>query len=206
LPPQGRILDWGCCHAPDSILLRAVFGDAFEFHGCDFVGSVDFGPLRDLAAVQFQPLRDTVRLPYADRFFDVVIGSGTLEHVAMDYESLKELHRILKPGGLFIFTYLPYQRSKVERVNREVHRTFYHNRLYRTAEINQLLRRTGFLPETIEYQERLLRREIQTRVLARHPRRFRRLVSWFKLRFGDRIRGRTSNSSLCGVARKMEMM
>src|SRR5262245_8237794 len=31
-----RVLDWGCRHAPDSLLLRAARGDRLELHGCDF--------------------------------------------------------------------------------------------------------------------------------------------------------------------------
>src|SRR5262245_22248307 len=37
LPTNGVVLDWGCAHGPDSCMLRAVFGDHFQRHGCDFV-------------------------------------------------------------------------------------------------------------------------------------------------------------------------
>src|SRR4051812_37448356 len=36
LPASGRVLDWGCNHAPDSCLVREWAGDRFELHGCDF--------------------------------------------------------------------------------------------------------------------------------------------------------------------------
>ena len=36
LPRSGRVLDWGCRHAPDSCLLRTAFGERLLLFGCDF--------------------------------------------------------------------------------------------------------------------------------------------------------------------------
>lgn len=43
------------------------------------------------------------QLPYGDRTFDVVICVDVLEHVANPARTLAEIHRVLKPGGLFCF-------------------------------------------------------------------------------------------------------
>lgn len=46
---------------------------------------------------------DTLTLPYGDRSFDVILSNGVL-NLSPDKEvSLRELHRVLKPGGRFQF-------------------------------------------------------------------------------------------------------
>lgn len=45
------------------------------------------------------------RLPYPDGFFDVVVSNTVMEHV-MDYDqTLAELGRLLKPGGVFLHSF-----------------------------------------------------------------------------------------------------
>src|SRR5206468_37127 len=75
-------------------------------------------------------LTDPVRLPYPDGTFDAVVGSGVLEHTAMDGESLKELYRVLRTGGLLVVTFLPYAYSWDEWYRRNVAKAGYHRRLY----------------------------------------------------------------------------
>lgn len=47
---------------------------------------------------------DIHALPYADASFDVVVHSDTLEHVARPIRALAECRRVLRPGGLIVFT------------------------------------------------------------------------------------------------------
>ncbi|MBD2460327.1 3-demethylubiquinone-9 3-O-methyltransferase [Oscillatoria sp. FACHB-1407] len=42
-------------------------------------------------------------LPYGDRSFDVVVCVDVLEHVADALQTLREIYRVLKPGGIFCF-------------------------------------------------------------------------------------------------------
>jgi 2-polyprenyl-6-hydroxyphenyl methylase/3-demethylubiquinone-9 3-methyltransferase len=42
-------------------------------------------------------------LPYGDRSFDVVVCVDVLEHVANPQQTVREIHRVLKPGGTFCF-------------------------------------------------------------------------------------------------------
>lgn len=50
------------------------------------------------------PSEDMLCLSYADSIFDLVITSETLEHVPDVDVALREIHRVLKPDGLHIFT------------------------------------------------------------------------------------------------------
>ncbi|MDX2217088.1 MAG: bifunctional 2-polyprenyl-6-hydroxyphenol methylase/3-demethylubiquinol 3-O-methyltransferase UbiG [Oculatellaceae cyanobacterium bins.114] len=42
-------------------------------------------------------------LPYGDRSFDVVVCVDVLEHVVDVWQTLREIYRVLKPGGIFCF-------------------------------------------------------------------------------------------------------
>lgn len=50
------------------------------------------------------PSEDLMKLSYADKTFDLVVTSETLEHVPDIDVALSEIHRILKPNGMHIFT------------------------------------------------------------------------------------------------------
>lgn len=97
-PPQS-ILDLGCGAGAHVTELRARGLDAW---GCDFPGPDASGLEADeatkghLRPIELQPYR----LPFEDDRFDWVISSQVLEHV-MDYTAtFREIHRVLKPGGI----------------------------------------------------------------------------------------------------------
>src|SRR5262249_58905421 len=123
------------------------FGDAVDLHACDYVAAEDFPVFRAAARPRYLRLDHPIRLPYEDFTFDAVIGSGVLEHTTMDRESLKEVHRVLRPDGVFVITYLPYRYSWDEWYLRRVVKAGYHRRLYGKAELARLLLSYGFQPE-----------------------------------------------------------
>lgn len=47
---------------------------------------------------------DVQNLTYADASFDLITHTEVLEHVPDDAAALAELHRVLRPGGLMLFT------------------------------------------------------------------------------------------------------
>ena len=47
---------------------------------------------------------DVQQLTYADASFDLVTHTEVLEHVADDQRAFSELHRVLRPGGIMVFT------------------------------------------------------------------------------------------------------
>lgn len=56
---------------------------------------------------------DVTRLPFPDDWFDVVICSHVLEHVPDDRTALRELFRVMKPGGHGVLL-VPVDRDRAE--------------------------------------------------------------------------------------------
>ena len=57
------------------------------------------------------------RLTFPDDHFDVVITSDVMEHVRLDFEAHQEIARVLKPGGVYLFT-VPHYRHGRETIVR----------------------------------------------------------------------------------------
>ncbi|MFB3891596.1 MAG: methyltransferase domain-containing protein [Phycisphaerae bacterium] len=153
LPAGGRVLDWGCHHAPDSCLVRAALGDGNELHGCDFDVPGLFPAFHEFAALRYVRLLDHAALPYDDGYLDAVIGAGALEHSADDRACIAELRRCLKPGGILVVTYLPNRWSYEEWFSRLRHRPS-HDRLYALKGLDGMLKDAGFIPLEMGYQAR----------------------------------------------------
>jgi hypothetical protein len=69
-----------------------------------FVAS-DYDPARPIGGVRGGVRNeDLTRLTYEDASFDLVLTSETLEHVPDLDRALAEIRRVLRPGGLHIFT------------------------------------------------------------------------------------------------------
>ena len=111
LRPGQKVLDLGCGEGRHSIHL--ALSDAVEVYGFD-LNEADVRTAVERAAPFFA--EDTVpgrlllgvgnglKLPFAADSFDVVICSEVLEHIE-DYRGvLSEIHRVLKPGGIFAAT------------------------------------------------------------------------------------------------------
>jgi SAM-dependent methyltransferase len=163
----GAMLDWGCQHAPDSCMLQEAVRADLRSEGTDADGSLwtchgcDFGPAEDhedwqvfhrFAQLDYRPVRHAQRIPFEDGQFDVVVGSGVLEHAAMDFESLKELYRVLKPQGVLVLTFLPNKWSLSELAARALHLPA-HLRRYRPAQVRSMLLHSGFEPLETGYHQ-----------------------------------------------------
>jgi SAM-dependent methyltransferase len=192
LPDTGVFLDWGCWHGLDSCMLRWTAGEHIELHACDFPPPEAFRVFRACARPQYRQLTEVGRLPYPDAMFDVVIGSGVLEHVALEGESLRELYRVLKPDGLLVVTYLPYAWSWNEWRLRRQRSPGFHRRLYTRGETVRTLLKWGFYPLELEFH---------TFVAPFNPPLVR-LKEWARWLMYPPFR----HDALCCVARKMSVM
>jgi SAM-dependent methyltransferase len=151
LKDDHTILDWGCRHAADACMIRMLCGPAVQLHGCD-VDDVAYPVFFDFARLKYSKLTHPYLLPYADDSFDLVIGSGVLEHVPNDSESLKELYRVIRRGGHFVMTFLPNKYSYVEWLNRQLKNPG-HSRLYSMAEARHMFWHHGFRPIASGYHQ-----------------------------------------------------
>jgi SAM-dependent methyltransferase len=59
------------------------------------------------------------RLTFPDASFDIVITSDVMEHVRQDAHAHAEIRRVLKPGGVYLFT-VPHTRDVTETLHRVV--------------------------------------------------------------------------------------
>jgi SAM-dependent methyltransferase len=150
-----RILDWGCGKGHCTYLLRN-FG--FNVVSCDIERSADdsaFGqetPIIAAENIEVIPLRDAVKLPFESESMDIVLSMGVLEHVNNDLESLQEINRILRPGGLFFDFFLPFVGSWTQYVMRSKGDN-YHDRLYTKSKVRSLLKESGFELQDIWHRQ-----------------------------------------------------
>lgn len=141
-----RVLDWGAGKGHITYLMKQA---GFAPTSCDVVSEAidsSFGqdtPIIAEQAIDIVPLKHDWELPFEDNSFDMVVSFGVLEHVPNDQESLKEIHRILRPGGTFFFCFLPYWLSWTQRLA-HLRGDFYHPHLYSKKRVTKLAETAGF--------------------------------------------------------------
>lgn len=140
---RGRVLEWGCRHGLDSCVYRMRKGDAVELHGCDVCEPDEYAAFHEFSGLRYRRVTHPYRLDFDDATFDVVTSNGVLEHVPEPVGSLHEIHRVLRPGGVFVVTSLPNRYSYTEALQRWRGATA-HDRLYSLGSTRELLRSSGF--------------------------------------------------------------
>lgn len=63
---------------------------------------------------------DATNLPFPNNNFDIVLSFFVMHHISNWLDGLKEIHRVLKPGGYFVYSDLIYSKlpAKVARLFR----------------------------------------------------------------------------------------
>lgn len=163
------VLDFGCGNGAQTV----QFAEA----GCRIV-AVDID-VEDLNTLRrhvheeeirtIQPLRyDGARLPLAEASMDLVLSFEVLEHVPNEDAALREILRVLKPGGELILSVpnkgwlfethgahlplLPWNRVPFfSWLPHFIHRRFAKARIYRKRDIVRLLQRHGFEIMSTQY-------------------------------------------------------
>lgn len=89
LPPDGGVLlDLGCGET-------AVYAPLLRSTGFDYVGL-------DVAGTTPDVLADAHRLPFRDGSVDAVVAISVLEHLRVPAVAMREIHRVLRPGGVLV--------------------------------------------------------------------------------------------------------
>jgi len=100
---------------------------------------------------------DAEDLPFSDSFFDKVICSEIIEHVRNDTKFLKEMHRVLSPGGLAYVTFPNEKASFLFRRHcNTVDKIEGHLRRYELARFEYLLKRLGYAVVKVRFTGHLL--------------------------------------------------
>lgn len=126
---RGSVLDIGCSYGNLMLMLNAMLG---KDQGLRFVGidldeeAVTFG--RDFAAAvpgyqncEFQVGDIAVGLPYDDNSFLAVVIADVLEHLEDPLAMLREIRRVLVPGGTLVVS-TPLRTSLFKRASGIVNR------------------------------------------------------------------------------------
>ncbi|HEU4510984.1 MAG TPA: class I SAM-dependent methyltransferase [Pyrinomonadaceae bacterium] len=135
-----RILDVGCGTGAN-LLMLSQYGDA---EGVDISeDALAFCRDRGLDKVR---LGAGEQLPYEDATFDLVTALDVVEHMDNDLAGLKEMRRVLRPGGhvlLFVPTFM-FLWGLQDDVS-------HHRRRYRLSELRRVLEEAGFEIERTTY-------------------------------------------------------
>jgi SAM-dependent methyltransferase len=141
LPDQRpHILDVGCGTGAN-LLLLSKYGDA---EGVDVSSdALSFCRERGLQKVKQGTAE---QLPYDDATFDLVTALDVVEHLDDDLAGLKEMRRVLRPGGrvlIFVPTFMFLWGLQDDVSN--------HRRRYRMSELRGVLEKAGFEVQRTTY-------------------------------------------------------
>lgn len=146
-----QILDIGCGTGANLPLLRSCAGNR------GWVTAMDFSPLAlqfargqlpsDGLATNLSLLQgDALHLPFCSDSFDAVTMLDVLEHLGDDALALREVRRVLRPGGALVMSVPAYQ--KLWSAHDEA---LHHFRRYEYHGLHRLLRKSGFSVDKLSF-------------------------------------------------------
>ena len=103
--PYGKSLELGCGTGFFTLNLKLA-GVIDEGHVTDLSPGMVEVAQRNARGLGFEVegrVADAERLPYDDDTFDIVIGHAVLHHIPDLEQAFREILRVLKPGGRFVF-------------------------------------------------------------------------------------------------------
>lgn len=98
---KGKILDFGC---GDGFFAELVFGKGKIDIGLDLKKNERVKEAIKNKVYKKVVLYDGNKIPLPNNYFDTIISNCVLEHIPNLSQSIKEIFRVLKPGGYFLTT------------------------------------------------------------------------------------------------------
>ncbi len=141
---KGRVVDWGGFCGQVTVLLNSL-GYKCENYILEYPSQKHLFEELD---IPYRLHTDPKRLPYNDNSCLALISSGVLEHVETDTNitdenALKEIFRVLKPGGFFFCWNLPRKLAFVE-ILVDIRKKGVHPKRYTSMQFKALLKEAGF--------------------------------------------------------------
>jgi ubiquinone/menaquinone biosynthesis C-methylase UbiE len=161
VPPGANLLDVGC-GIGDALL---TIPPGYQLHAIDYAHSNVRIASRRLAGRADVRQASIYEMPFPDASMDVALCLEVLEHIEDDRRAVREIHRVLKPGGMLIaavpYTYYWPQYLKL----------LGHFRHYTRETFSELLSSNGltpvaYLPNYPNWHQRYTRRYAMIRAQA----------------------------------------
>ncbi len=95
--PRGKVLDIGCGNGDYAYNLHKM---GFDVLACD----MDVDRFAYKGIIEFRKCNVAEKLPFPDKYFDYIIFAEVIEHLNNPYDVIRELYRILRPGGIFLLS------------------------------------------------------------------------------------------------------
>jgi SAM-dependent methyltransferase len=132
---NGKLLDIGCGKMPYKKHILSHSG-VTDYVGLDIESALTYD-----AGVKPDFTWDGISMPIESESFDCAFGTEVLEHCPNPEVVMKEVHRVLKPGGVFFFT-VPFLWNLHEVPNDEYR--------YTPFSLERHLKNSGFTDITIK--------------------------------------------------------
>ncbi len=88
---KGELLDVGCGRCP---YRRTFFASARKYIGTDYLSDRSHPDV----------ISSALQIPFVANAFDTVVSTEVLEHVPNPLQAMREMRRVLKPGGFLILS------------------------------------------------------------------------------------------------------
>ncbi|MGI9550348.1 MAG: class I SAM-dependent methyltransferase [Aurantibacter sp.] len=139
-----------------------------KLENLDYTSTDLSSPLADIKA-------DICALPFNDKSFDVILCNHVLEHIPDDTAAMKELYRVLRPGGWGVFQ-IPQDLNREETFDDDsiidkkertlIFGQYDHVRIYGKDYFDKL-RSIGFVVEEVDLTSELSDEEVEKYRLAK---------------------------------------